>query len=93
MNGYTELARLFLERNNGKQYGPVIGKIISLPELRIQINEKIQLTAEKIISIFDIAEMKTYDDHRTEYVHLNKRVVLLPISDYQKFIAIGVIFE
>ena len=43
MNAYTELAKLFNERNNNKQYGPVIGKIISLPELKIQINEKKQL--------------------------------------------------
>ena len=86
MNAYTELAKLFNERNNNKQYGPVIGKIISLPELKIQINE------EKVISIFNIAETKTYEE-RIEFVNLNKRVVLLPISDYQKFIAIGVIFE
>ena len=85
MNAYTELAKLFNERNNNKQYGPVIGKIISLPELKIQINEK-------ILSIFNIAETKTYEE-RIEFVNLNKRVVLLPISDYQKFIAIGVIFE
>ena len=92
MNAYTELAKLFYERNNNKQYGPVIGKIISLPELKIQINEKIQLNEEKVISIFNIAETKTYEE-RIEFVNLNKRVVLLPISDYQKFIAIGVIFE
>lgn len=92
MNAYTELAKLFNERNNNKQYGPVIGKIISLPELKIQINEKIQLNEEKVISIFNIAETKTYEE-RIEFVNLNKHVVLLPISDYQKFIAIGVIFE
>ena len=92
MNAYTELAKLFNERNNNKQYGLVIGKIISLPELKIQINEKIQLNEEKVISIFNIAETKTYEE-RIEFVNLNKRVVLLPISDYQKFIAIGVIFE
>lgn len=92
MNAYTELAKLFNERNNNKRYGPVIGKIISLPELKIQINEKIQLNEEKVISIFNIAETKTYEE-RIEFVNLNKRVVLLPISDYQKFIAIGVIFE
>lgn len=92
MNAYTELAKLFNERNNNKQYGPVIGKIISLPELKIQINEKIQLNEEKVISIFNIAETKTYEE-RIEFVNLSKRVVLLPISDYQKFIAIGVIFE
>lgn len=92
MNAYTELAKLFYERNNNKQYGPVIGKIISLPELKIQINEKIQLNEEKVISIFNIAETKTYEE-RIEFVNLNKRVVLLPISDYQKFIAVGVIFE
>ena len=92
MNAYTELAKLFNERNNNKQYGPVIGKIISLPELKIQINEKIQLNEEKVISIFNIAETKTYEE-RIEFVNLNKRVVLLPISDYLKFIAIGVIFE
>lgn len=92
MNAYTELAKLFNERNNNKQYGPVIGKIISLPELKIQINEKIQLNEEKVISIFNIAETKTYEE-RIEFVNLNKRVVLLPISDCQKFIAIGVIFE
>ena len=92
MNAYTELAKLFNERNNNKQYCPVIGKIISLPELKIQINEKIQLIEEKVISIFNIAETKTYEE-RIEFVNLNKRVVLLPISDYQKFIAIGVIFE
>ena len=49
MNAYTELAKLFNERNNNKQYGPVIGKIISLPELKIQINENIQLNEDLVI--------------------------------------------
>lgn len=90
MNAYTELARLFKQRDNPAGYSPVFGKIISLPNLKIQLSPRVIISAEDIISIFDLYQ--TYEhDGTTEYVNINKQAVLLPYSDNQKFIAIGVV--
>ena len=50
------------------------------------------LAKSDIKATFDIYNKVVHDGH-TEYVHLNKTVVLLPYSGDNKFIAIGVIEE
>ncbi len=92
MNGYTELAKLFKARDNMPSYSPIFGTIVSLPEVKILCGNRVILSSEHILSIFDINEHIQHDEY-IEYVNLNKTVVLLPYSDYQKFIAIGVIKE
>lgn len=86
-NGITELAKLFSERNNREDYSPMFGKITSLPTLQIQIGGKIVIDASYIKSCIDLYQTDAYG----RYVLLNKEVVLLPYSDFQKFIVSGVV--
>lgn len=87
MSGMTELAKLFKERNNDAGYSPMFGKIIELPNTKIRINEKVILNDSHIVCLFDLKE-QTYDG---DYINLGKEVVLLPFSNNQKFIVIGVV--
>ena len=95
MNGITELAKLFKERENQNDYSPVFGTIIELPNTKIRINDKIILT-EKYLKT--CTEYKQTDDTAYKqqdrdgaYVNLMKEAVLLPYCAGQKFILIGVI--
>ena len=90
MNGVTELARHIKSRDNPAPYTPMFGKIISLPKLKIKLGSRVILEADDVKAIFDIYETRGYDGH-TEYIHLGKEVVLLPYSDDNKFIALGVV--
>ena len=92
MTNITKLAKHIKARDNPSQYTPMFGKIISLPELKIRLGTRVLLTKEDIKATFDIYEKTVLDGH-TEYVYLNKTVVLLPYSDDNKFIAIGVLEE
>lgn len=87
MNGITELAKLFKERNNDTGYSPMFGRIIELPQTKIRINEKVILNDSHLTCLFNLKE-QNYDG---DYIHLGKEVVLLPFSNYQKFIVIGVV--
>ena len=87
MNGITELAKLFKERNNEVGYSPMFGRIIELPQTKIRINEKVILNDNHLVCLFNLKE-QNYDG---DYIHLGKEVVLLPFSNYQKFIVIGVV--
>lgn len=91
MNAYVELAKMFKQRDNRPTFSPVFGKIIRLPELQIQLNPRVLLQADDIKAVFDIYETVQHDDGSTEYVNLNREIVLLPYSEYQKFIALGVV--
>lgn len=92
MSAYTEWAKMFHDCKNKEPYAPAIGKIIELPELKIQLGNRILLTSDEVISIFDIKETVEHDNH-TEYVNLNKTVILLPYSNRQRYIALGVVQE
>ena len=90
MGAVEELARHIRDRDNPSPYTPMFGKIISLPELKIQLGNRILLDADDIKAIFDIYETRIIDG-RTVYVNLNKDVVLLPYANDNKFIALGVV--
>ena len=92
MNNITKLAKHIKSRDNPLPYSPMFGKIISLPELKIRLGTRVILTKDDIKSTFDIYDKVMHDGY-TEYVHLNKTVVLLPYSGDNKFIAIGVLKE
>ena len=92
MTNITKLAKHIKSMDNPSPYTPMFGKIISLPELKIRLGTRVLLTKVDIKATFDIYEKTVYDGH-TEYVHLNKSVVLLPYSGDNKFIAIGVLEE
>ena len=87
MNGITELAKLFKERENQNDYSPVFGTIIELPNTKIRINEKIILTEEYLVSCTAYKQQ----DSGGAYVNLMKEAVLLSYCAGQKFILIGVI--
>lgn len=93
MDSVTELA-MKIKGLETTPYSPMIGKIISLPELKIQLGNRAQLDADDVTATFDIYEQR-YIDGRTEYVNLNKEVVILPCfgdkGRVTRFIAIGVI--
>ena len=92
MTNITKLAKHIKSRDNPSPYSPMFGKIISLPELKIRLGTRVILTKDDIKFTFDIYDKIVHDGY-TEYVYLNKTVVLLPYSDDNKFIAIGVINE
>lgn len=92
MNNITKLAKHIKARDNPTPYTPMFGKIISLPELKIRLGTRVLLTKEEIKTTFNIYDKVVHDGY-TEYVNLNKTVVLLPYSDDNKFIAIGVLEE
>ena len=87
MNGITELAKLFKERENTSNYTPVIGQIIDLPNVKIRLGDKVILTSAHFKSCVDLTET----DENGIYINLGKEVVLLPYADNQKFIVVGVV--
>ena len=87
MNGVSELAKLFKDRENSDGYTPMFGTVIDLTDTKIRINEKVILNDTHIRSCIPLKEM----DENGVYINLNKEVVLLPYSDNQKFIVIGVV--
>lgn len=93
MDGVTELAAR-IKGMETSQYSPMIGTITSLPELKIQLGDRVQIGADRVIMVFDIYEMVRHDTY-TEYVNLGKQVILLPCisasGSAARFIAIGVV--
>ena len=87
MNGISELAKLFKDRENSDRYTPMFGTVIDLPDTKIRINEKVILDDTHIRSCVSLKET----DANGVYINLNKEVVLLPYSENQKFILIGVV--
>lgn len=93
MDGVTELASK-IKALNISPYSPMVGTITSLPVLEIQLGDRIQLNADKVTAIFDIYKTVQHETY-TEYVNLNKQIVLLPCLSQNgsiiRFIAIGVV--
>ena len=87
MNGITELAKLFKERENDTEYSPMFGTIIELPESKIRLNEKVILNNSHLVCLLNLKEQNEDGD----YIHLGKEVALLPFANNQKFIVIGVV--
>ena len=87
MNGITELALLLKERENGAAYSPMLGRIVSLPNLKIAIGDKITLSAAHIKRICEISQQDAYG----RYVNIGREAILLPYADGQRFILLGVV--
>ena len=87
LNGITELALLFKDRENGAAYSPMFGRITALPALEIKLSDKVTLSA---LHIKRICEINQQDEHG-QYINLNREAVLLPYADGQKFILLGVV--
>ncbi len=87
MNGISELAKLFRERDNATSYSPMFGEIIELPTLKIRIGEKIVIDKSYVKACCNLYEQ----DSKGGYINKGKTVVLLPYSSNQKFIVVGVV--
>ena len=87
MNGITELAKLLKERENSDGYSPMFGTVIELPNTKIRISDKVILTDSYLTLCINLKELNADG----EYINLGKTVVLLPYSNGQKFIVIGVV--
>ena len=87
MNGITELAKMLKDRDNSKEYTPFFGRILELPKLKIAVGDKIILTDETVKSIVNIHAR----DEFGRYINIGKEVLLLPHSNNQKFVILGVI--
>ena len=90
MDNITKLAKHMKERGDSAPYSPMLGRIISLPELKIHISDRVILRKEDVDLTFDIYENEVCDGRRV-YEHLGKRAVLLPVGG--RFIVIGVLLE
>lgn len=90
MDSITELAKMFKERDNPEGYSPMFGTVIKLPELDIWCGGKLHIGKERIDALFDIYE-EVYDDSHRSYKYLNKKVVMLPYKNNQRFIVLGAV--
>ena len=88
MNGITELAKLLKERDNTGNYSPMFGTIIELPVLKVRLSDKILLTDAHIKKRCVFVEEQ---DNFGRYIHLGKEAVLLPYSNEQKFVLVGLV--
>ena len=86
-NAITQLALMFKERENSEGYSPVFGELIDIADLKIRINDRIILDETYVTSCVDLYETDVHGN----YIHFGKTVVLLPCSNYQKYIVVGVV--
>ena len=59
MDGVTELAAR-IKGMETSQYSPMIGTITSLPELKIQLGDRVQIGADRVITVFDMYERHVF---------------------------------
>lgn len=76
-DGIVELAKMFKDRENKQIDRWIVGTVVSNDPIKVKVsNFELEEEDEEIINI--LAEVK-----------LNSKVVLIPSSDYQKFLLIG----
>ena len=77
------------DRDNSKEYTPFFGRILELPKLKIAVGDKIILTDGTVKSIVNIHSQ----DEFGRYINIGKEVLLLPYSNNQKFVILGIVFN
>lgn len=88
MNAAYELAKLFRERDNPRMFSVITGTIISLPDIKVAVGDKLMLGRDMLSSTVDIM---TQDSHGN-YTWQGKNVYMLPIGNdnrQQRFLIIG----
>ncbi len=85
MNGIVELAKMLKERENSSEKLLIIGSIVSLPDIKIKIGEKIILSASDFKTTVNLSER----DDNGNYINLGKETVIL--NDCGKFYVLGVL--
>jgi hypothetical protein len=95
LDGVTELAKLFKERNNQEYMGFILGKVVTAPpNLQISIGDRIILTSEHVrvaahvlvgyarqVDINGTLSTMTYKDT----IKAGDEVILMPTNDHQRF--------
>lgn len=83
MDGYTELAKLFKERNNPRIPGARTGRVIySLrldDEIRIQLNDNVVMRQHKLIFLSGVPSTLERGDE----------VILIPTNGGQEYFVLG----
>lgn len=85
-NGVETLAKMFKDRENATSDFVVFGKIIELPNLKIQFTSKINLTKDHIKSLIDLYKQ----DIDGRYVYKGREVAMIPYSDNNRYLVLGV---
>jgi len=84
MAGITELANLFKQRENNRDYSPMFGTVLEVDSLKIKVGEKIILDSSLVKSCVVLTDNEEHSD-------VGREVILLPYANDQKFILIGVV--
>lgn len=103
MEGISELAKLFKERDNKPYLGPQLGNVINPPpEIKVSLGEKIILTKEHLVLSAHILkdyvrefEIESVDIECskgkikfTDTLKIGDQVMLIPTTDEQKYYVI-----
>ncbi|WP_427340655.1 DUF2577 family protein [Caloranaerobacter sp. DY30410] len=85
MDGISELAKMFKERENKPYMGPRVGQVISpLPEIKVKLGDKILLDKQRLIIASHIYEHFGWTDETgTYYLAEGDKVILIPSTDEQ----------
>jgi len=85
-NGVETLAKMFKDRENATSDFVVFGKIIELPNLKIQFTSKIILTKDHIKSLIDLYKQ----DIDGRYVYKGREVAMIPYRGNNRYLVLGV---
>lgn len=91
------LAHLFKERNNPKQTGITIGKVISgLPDLTVSLNDEIILDTDQLVIANRLYHMHRHDEANST-INLplvsGDKVILVPATSEQIYYVIDKVGE
>ena len=84
-NGVETLAKMFKDRENATGDFVVFGKIIELPNLKIQFTSKIILTKDHIKSLIDLYKQ----DIDGRYVYKGREVAMIPYRGNNRYLVLG----
>lgn len=73
MNGITELAKMFKERENSTEKFLMVGNVVSLPEVKIKLTDKVLLSESNFKTTVNLSER----DDNGKYINLGKDVIIL----------------
>ena len=85
-DGVETLAKMFKDRENATSDFVVFGKIIELPNLKIQFTSKIILTKDHIKSLIDLYKQ----DIDGRYVYKGREVAMIPYRGNNRYLVLGV---
>ena len=86
-NEIEEFAKILKGHENPPEYSPVYGTVSELPDLKIRRGSKIILTEKHIKSLINLYERDDYGN----YIHLNKKVAMLPYNNDNNYLVLGVV--